>query len=376
MPEGTGGGSAAALRHEAVALIRQRLPTLISDVETELRALYPESLEGESAHSAAGLLLTLILSTLESGELNPRAGAVHDLHRLCTGTLGPRNLFHAVDHACRVMAEELALDDRMGATSEPWPIVQVFLRQAALDVLAAFTARLLDTPAHGGVRDPLTTLIAGPVFDLALQQEAYRAYRHHGSFALILFDVDDLSAINRELGYGVGDRVLERLGILARRFFRTHDWLGRHDEDSIAALLPETSLDQAAELATRFRETVRQRLVLVDHKTDTRAGVTVSAAVVAADHVETELDAAQVIAEAEAAVTRAKIEGKNRTERIALLPTSVTLLAAAAILDCSGHDLRRLLRSGQLRAARRGRHYHIDRTELERLKEIRTRLRT
>src|SRR4051794_9424017 len=91
--------------------------------------------------------------------------------------------------------------------------------------------RATDAPLH--VRDRLTTLIAGPVFDLALEQEIVRALRHQHALAILLFDVDDLTEINRAHGWGVGDRVLERLGILARQFFRTHDWVSRRGEDAI-----------------------------------------------------------------------------------------------------------------------------------------------
>lgn len=304
---------------EAVAVIRQRAPSLVSDLAAELHALYPDALTLDAAHAAAGLLLTLTLSALETGDLSPRAGAVHDLHRLCLGPLGARKLFRAADQTCRAITDELALNEQLGAMSDAWPMVVLFVRRATLDVLAAFTARLLDTPAHGAVRDAMTTLVARPVFDLALQQETQRALRHQGSFALILFDVDGLSAINRKHGYGVGDLVLERLGILARRFFRIHDWLARHDEDSIVALLPETSLDQAAYLATRFRDTVEQRMVLVDHD-ESRAKVTLSAAAVAVEKLDAPVDAAHVLAEAEAAIARAKLAGGDRTEMLRLEP--------------------------------------------------------
>lgn len=357
---------AAALRQQTVAVIRRRNSALVSDLSGELRSLYPAVLTADTAQDAAGLILTLLTSTIENGELSPRAGAVHDLERLCLGVLGTRNLFHAVDHACQIIGDELALDDRIGAASEPWPMVQGFVRRAAFDVLAAFTARLLDTPAHGSVRDPLTTLVARPVFDLALQQEVRRAFRQQGTFALILFDVDDLARINRSYGYGVGDRVLERLGILARRFFRTHDWVARHDEDSIVVLLPGTSLDQAAVLATRFRNTVEQRLILEDEKPEARTPITVSASAVGAERMQTELDAAHVMAEAETAVARAKLDGGHRTECIALAPTSVTLLSAASLLDRTPLEIRRLVRAGELKVSRRGRHLHVDRAEIDR----------
>lgn len=160
--------------------------------------------------------------------------------------------------------------------------------------------------------------------------------------------------------------MLERLGILARRFFRTHDWVARHDEDSIVVLLPGTSLDQAAVLATRFRNTVEQRLILEDEKPEARTPITVSASAVGAERMQTELDAAHVMAEAETAVARAKLDGGHRTECIALAPTSVTLLSAASLLDRTPLEIRRLVRAGELKVSRRGRHLHVDRAEIDR----------
>ena len=215
------------------------------------------------------------------------------------------------------------------------------------------------------VRDSLTTLIVAAVFDLALAQEIERALRHQHAVAVLLFDIDDLSQINCDHGWGVGDRLLERMGILARRFFRTHDWVARHGDDAIAVLLPETTLDQAALLAARFREMVQQRFVLDDQRTKRGKPVTVSAAALGSDLVQSEIDAAYIMAEAQAAVLRAKVSGRNRVERVALLPTSLTIFGAATLLGHTPHEVARLIRTGALKATRRGRHFHVDRELIE-----------
>src|SRR6185295_3936264 len=101
--------------------------------------------------------------------------------------------------------------------------------------------------------------------------------------SLILFDVDKLSSINKDHGYGVGDRILERLGILIRTYFRQHDWVGRHSEDSIAVLLVRTDAGHAKDLAERVRATVEERLGFTDHRTDSMVIVTVTAAVLSVD---------------------------------------------------------------------------------------------
>ncbi len=215
------------------------------------------------------------------------------------------------------------------------------------------------------LRDPLTTLLTQEVFDLVLEQEALRAQRHEHGVALILFDIDNLGPLDRVHGLGAGDRILERLGILARRFFRTHDWVARHGDDSIAVLLPETTLDQAAALALKFRETVQQRLILVDPASDAPTPLSMSAAAVGTDLVQAEIEANYIMSEAYAAVLRAKMNGGNRIERVRLQPASVTFAGAAALLGTTARDVSRLVRAGTFGATRRGRHLHIDRAQID-----------
>ena len=351
------------VRSRTGALIRERQGGLASDVAGAI-APVATVLDAEHSRGLAELLLRLFAASVESGSLDRQSAAMRDLARYCP-PLTTRQLLDAVHHAERVILDEVALDDRLGATSEPWALVAHVIRRAALEILGAHAEQVAGREAPITVRDGLTTLIASPVFDLALAQEILRALRHHHSLALLLFDIDDLSQINREHGWGVGDRLLERTGITARRFFRTHDWVARHDTDAIAVLLPETTLDQAALLASRFRETVQQRLVLNDHKTGATKIVTVSAAAVGADLVQSEIDATYVMAEAEAAVLRAKLNGRNRVERVALLPTSLTIFGAASLLGLTPREVTALIRNGTLKAARRGRHFHIEREQID-----------
>jgi diguanylate cyclase (GGDEF)-like protein/excisionase family DNA binding protein len=365
------GDRTAEIRAYVADTLRARREELAADLGTFLQDGLAEGVEPEAITAWARLVVDLLREGIASGRLDPRAGKVVDLQALCPEPVSVRRLFEAIHQAERLALDELALDARVGATAEPWAVVVQLVRLAALDLQIGVTERLVYTPMRGVLRDDLTTLVARPAFDLAVAKELDRAQRRGHAIALALFDVDRLSAINKELGYGAGDRLLERLGILAHRFFRHHDWIGRHGEDSIAALLPETSLDDAAALANRFRTTVRQRMVLVDHRTEARVRVTVSAAVVGAERLLSHLDPATVFAEAEAALLRAKLNGVDRMERVALQPPSVTLVGAANLLGCSPREVRRLVRAGELTASRRGRHYHIDRASIERYRSKR-----
>lgn len=353
------GSLAGDVRSRTSALIRERQETLAGDVMASISGA-GATLAPEDWHALAALLLRLFAASVDAGSLDTQSAAMRDLSRY-SPPLSTRQLLDAVHLTERVILDEVALDDRLGATSEPWAVVAHIIRRATLEILGAHAEQVAGRDAPVNVRDALTTLIASPIFDLALSQEIERALRHQHALAVLLFDIDDLSQINREHGWGVGDRLLERTGILARRFFRTHDWVARHGSDSIAVLLPETTLDQAAVLATNFRDMVQHRFVLYDHKTDTSQIVTVSAAAVGTDLVQSEIEAAYVMAEADAAVLRAKLNGRNRIERVALLPTSLTIFGTASLLGVTPREVATLVRDGALKATRRGRHFHIDR---------------
>ena len=156
-------------------------------------------------------------------------------------------------------------------------------------------------PGAASLVDPGTSLFSRPLFDVVIARELDRAGRLGQSVALMLFDVDRLSRLNRDLGPGVGDKLLERLGILIRGFFRQSDWIARYTDDCFAVLLTGIDPKEAKALAERVRKTVADRLELTDHRTNRPVPVTVSAAVVSRELKPGEfIDPERLIAEAEA----------------------------------------------------------------------------
>jgi diguanylate cyclase (GGDEF)-like protein len=266
-----------------------------------------------------GHFLTLLLAfAVRDGRVDPRGGLVADMHRIVLERVLPlERLFSFVYFTERTTLDELALNDSFGTTSEPWPVVGQIVRRASFDLLGAYTGRTQLEPSDAAILDKLTTLYTRPMLDAVLAKELERAGRFGDTVSLILFDVDRLSAVNREHGYGVGDRILERLGILIRQYFRQHDWVARHSEDSIAVLLTRTDAEHVTELAERVRATVEERLGFTDHRNDQAVSVTLSAAVinlrVAIGDV---IDPERLLADAEHAVNRAKQQGRNRVERV------------------------------------------------------------
>jgi len=82
-------------------------------------------------------------------------------------------------------------------------------------------------------------------------------------------------------------------------------------------LLNSTDAEHASELAERVRATVEDRLEFTDHRTDRPVRVTLSAAVINVQVAVGDLiDPERLLADAEAAVERAKEHGRNRGERV------------------------------------------------------------
>lgn len=302
-------------QHVAARLLEQ------ADIITgDSAAIFPQGggndLDVDYCNRIGQLLTQLLAVAVRDGRGDARGRLIGDLYRVALErSLVAERVFTFAYLTERAAFDELALSDAFGATSDAWPMVTQMIRRASFDVLGAYVDCANLEPAGSAFIDRLTTLYSRVVFDAVLAKEVDRAGRLGHPFSIILFDVDRLSAINQDFGYGVGDRVLERLGILMRTYFRQHDWVARYSDDAMVVLLTHTGADRAIELAERARHTVESRLWFTDHRTERQVPVTVSAAVVnvpvsAGDVV----DAERLLAIGEATMERAKAQGRNRVE--------------------------------------------------------------
>jgi diguanylate cyclase (GGDEF)-like protein len=306
------------LRQQIAAIIQERGSALVWDSVAIFPFSGTEPLEPEYCNRLGEIVIQLLLPAIRSGRVEPRGGGIADLHRVALErNLPAGRLFTLVYLLERSTLDELALCEPIGATSEAWPLVAQIIRRASFDLLGAYTERAELEPSEAAIVDKLTTLHTRPFMDAVLVKELERAGRFGYGISVILFDLDRLSSINEQHGYGVGDRILERLGILVRQYFRQHDWVARYSEDSIMVLLSQTDGEHANELAERVRATVEDRLEFVDHRTDVPVRVTISAAVVNMEVAPGDvIDSERLLADSEAALERAKQQGRNRVVRI------------------------------------------------------------
>lgn len=306
---------AAELRAHVARSLHGHADAIVRDAV----AVYPfagmENVGVDDRAHITSLALQLITHAVRDGGLPRHHGVVAELgQHAADKKIDTRLLFTIVYFVERSALDELAADDSFGVGSEPLPALTQMVRRASLDVCAA-----LSEQKNGGgdtaIIDSLTTLHTRAVFLAALEKEIYRSERLGHPFAMMLIDVDHLADINTRHGHGSGDRVLERVGIVVRGYFRETDWVARLAGDMFAVLLPEVQGANAERLAERIRVTVQERLQLHDHRSDQQFPVTISVGILVAESVDRTVKAERLVADAEAALERAKKAGGNRVER-------------------------------------------------------------
>lgn len=151
-------------------------------------------------------------------------------------------------------------------------------------------------------------------FDERLQEEVGRARRHGQPLAVLMMDVDFFKRYNDSHGHPAGDACLKTVvravgGVLVRRT----DFLARYGGEELVALLPDTPLSGAIQVAERVVEAV-YAAGLPHGTSDAAAVVTLSVGVASA--VPTQADdagfARDLLAQADTALYRAKHAGRSR----------------------------------------------------------------
>lgn len=363
---GTLSEAVADVRSEITRVLLERGDAIVSDSIAVYPYSGPQPLETDYCERLSRRLLQLFSSSIE-GRVAADSDNITDLQRLVTDrNLPVQRLLNFVYLMERSVLDELALDVEIGAMSVRWLIVSQAVRKASFDLMGAYFDRAQHESTSPTITDKLTTLYSRAMMDVVLSTEVQRAERFSFPMALIVFDVDKLAEINRQHGYGVGDRVLERLGILIRKFFRQNDWVFRHGEDSIAVLLCQVAADDAFFLASRVVAMVEQRLGFKDHDTDDRVRVTVSAAAITGQgSIGEPFDAERLLLEADASLKRAKALGRNRVERTTIAPTSLSVQSAAHYLQCSPAFVQTLIAKGELQTTGAGSSLRIQKLGIE-----------
>ncbi len=97
--------------------------------------------------------------------------------------------------------------------------------------------------------DTLTGLYNHRGFQEVLAGEIQKADQNLTNLSIVMFDINNISKINRELGHAKGDEVIKLLAEKVKQNMRSTDRAGRYGSDEIAIILPNTNTADAKYLA-------------------------------------------------------------------------------------------------------------------------------
>jgi len=228
----------------------------------------------------------IVADVLASGE--PRT----DIYRLC----------HKDGHAIWVEAVTLRIPADEGDGYDLLITARDVDRRVAAEEALAESLRELEWLARV---DALTDLPNRRQFEERLDLALKRLHRHGGQVALLCLDIDRFKSINDTYGHAAGDAVLHAFGQRLTGAVRDTDLVARLGGDEFVILLEDAPPHGAEEVA---RKVVASMGPPVD-----AGGVQIPVATSVGVACTTQaVDAATLIARADAALYEAKNAGRNR----------------------------------------------------------------
>jgi diguanylate cyclase (GGDEF)-like protein len=169
-------------------------------------------------------------------------------------------------------------------------------------------ARLHEGTRQLAVTDGLTRLYNHRHFYELMEQEFHRTKRYQSNVSLIMIDIDFFKQINDTYGHQVGDDILKELAQVIGAQMREVDILARYGGEEFAALLPQTSIEQAGVVAERIRSAVEK-----NEFATSKGIIKITVSLGLAGFPEMDItNQVELVQEADKALYRAKELGKNR----------------------------------------------------------------
>jgi diguanylate cyclase (GGDEF)-like protein len=177
----------------------------------------------------------------------------------------------------------------------------------AFIVLVLATERTMRAHMDAAATDELTGLLNRRGVLQAAQGMITRQAQKGGPVSALMFDLDHFKSINDKFGHAAGDKALQLFATTASISMRPSDIVGRFGGEEFVALIPGTLAD-AKVVAERVRRAFEAAGVTV-------AGCELDATVsVGAASGQPGTDIVALLAAADAALYRAKANGRNRVE--------------------------------------------------------------
>ena len=167
-------------------------------------------------------------------------------------------------------------------------------------------------------RDVLTNALSRFYVVKRAQEEIERARRTGRPLAVLLIDLDHFKNVNNTYGHLAGDITLQWIVETCQSTLREIDLLGRMGGDEFLVLLPETSLEEAHEIAKRMVQKVNQLEIKIANDIFIKTSISVGIALYQPDHYAAKTEKIdritilqQLIAQADLALYDVKENGRS-----------------------------------------------------------------
>jgi diguanylate cyclase (GGDEF)-like protein/PAS domain S-box-containing protein len=184
---------------------------------------------------------------------------------------------------------------------------EMSLVRAVANTLATALARLRgeERMRHEAVHDPLTGLANRTLLRDRLEHALARSAREGGATGVLFLDLDGFKQVNDSYGHATGDAVLLEVGSRLRTAVRPGDTVARLGGDEFVVVCEEVDDESALAVGRRLQEAIGLPLTVggVKHVLSASIGI-------ALGHTDPDV----ILGDADAAVYRAKADGRGRVE--------------------------------------------------------------
>jgi len=177
-----------------------------------------------------------------------------------------------------------------------------------LTAMALASLQMRQKLEHQSARDGLTNLFNRHFLEIALERELARAVRRKSTLAVLMIDVDHFKRLNDQFGHAAGDAVLKEVARVFLDKTRTEDLACRYGGEEFTIILPDITPENAWQRAEVIRQAVADLRTRLDNTLYNSVTISVGVAIFPHDGTSSEL----LLRHADAALYRAKHEGRNR----------------------------------------------------------------
>jgi len=159
--------------------------------------------------------------------------------------------------------------------------------------------------------DDLTGLYNRRFFNEVFETEWKKASRDKSLFTIVMGDIDHFKLINDTYGHLAGDECLRQISLILRSIFkRDTDMVARYGGEEFVVIMPDTDSMRAFEMAEQVRQKVES--TRIEYKGDLlKLTISFGIASVVPDYKESKHN---LVNDADSALYRAKLEGRNRVK--------------------------------------------------------------